>query len=236
MPQIQKIYSTKKESQKKKIFNQKQEKFSKNCRQIVIKILNNIPFKVLKDTKNNTIGLKFLLQFIEGNNTQKLSAKVKNLISTYKLVDQLKLGNKSLNTENGYDFQLTEKDFVDLFTGKYARDILFENKSLEKKRHYIEEYTKVIISFFNFYFLIFLISLQLYEFIGGDKNGISRKALYELLKDSLNYGSDGYSNGISEKGIKDEVEEILKFVNSNSENDNKSDYISLNDFVNILTS
>jgi hypothetical protein len=65
------------------------------------------------------------------------------LISSYKLIDQLKLGNLSLNTENGYDFELNEDDFVNLFTGKYAKDIVFGNKSLEKKRHYTEEYTKV---------------------------------------------------------------------------------------------
>jgi hypothetical protein len=49
----------------------------------------------------------------------------------------------SLNTENGYDFELSENDFINLFTGKYVRDTLFGNKSLEKKRHYAEEYTKV---------------------------------------------------------------------------------------------
>lgn len=60
----------------------------------------------------------------------------------------MKLGNKSLNSESGYDFQLTENDFIDLFTGKHAKDVLFENKSLEKKRHLMEDYMKV-----NFLFI-----------------------------------------------------------------------------------
>jgi len=72
-----------------------------------------------------------------------LSPSIKNFISVFKLTDQLKLGNKSLNEDSGYDFELEEKDFQELFTGQYIRDLLFQSKSYEKKRHYIEEYTKV---------------------------------------------------------------------------------------------
>lgn len=78
------------------------------------------------------------------NNNPNLSATMKNFISVYKLTDQLRLGNKSLDEETGYDFDLTEKDFVELFTGKYIKDLLFESKSYEKRRHYLEEYSKVL--------------------------------------------------------------------------------------------
>lgn len=81
-------------------------------------------------------------QLIDNSNAN-ISPTIKSFISVFKLTDQLRLGNKTLNEETGYDFDLTEQDFVDLFTGKYIKDLLFESKSYEKKRHYIEEYSKV---------------------------------------------------------------------------------------------
>jgi len=79
------------------------------------------------------------------NDEININQSVRNFLSAFKLTDQLKIGNKTLNEDSGYDFYLTEKDFVELFTGKYIKDLLFQSKSLEKKRHYIEEYTKVLI-------------------------------------------------------------------------------------------
>jgi len=67
-----------------------------------------------------------------------------------------------LNDETGYDFDLTEKDFVELFTGKYIKGLLFDSKSYEKKRHYIEEYSKV--SYKNYYISNFFFSLLIIIF------------------------------------------------------------------------
>ena len=97
--------------------------------------------------KTPTVSLKLIKQRIDNSEDTKITPAVRNFIAFYKLTYQLKKGNKSLETEGGYDFQLTEKDFVDLVTGKYIKNILFDSKTLEKKRHYIEEYCKVF--FFN---------------------------------------------------------------------------------------
>jgi len=79
------------------------------------------------------------------NNDINISPTIKNFLSVYKLADQLKIGNESLNEETGYDYNLTEQDFIELFTGKYINNLLFQSKSLEKKRHYVEEYMKVLL-------------------------------------------------------------------------------------------
>lgn len=120
------------EIEAKKVFK---ELLTISCN-ILLKIYNIV-------SKTNTISLKFLKQIIDNSEEIKISPIIRNFITVFKLTDQLKLGNKSLNTEYGYDFQLTENDFIELFTGKYIKDILFDSRSLEKKRHYIEEYSKV---------------------------------------------------------------------------------------------
>ena len=86
---------------------------------------------------------------------------------------------------------------------------------------------------FNEFYIIIIIIIKLYEFIGGDKNRLSRKALYDLFKESLIHGKDGAINNISEKSLNEEIDEILKFVNLENSD---QDFISLNDFVNILLS
>lgn len=66
--------------------------------------------------------------------------------------------------------------------------------------------------------------------MGADPRGLSRKALFETLKDSLllAYGSN---SNISSEMIQKEVDEIISVFSKNG-----SDYISLADFVNIMTS
>jgi len=73
----------------------------------------------------------------------------------------------------------------------------------------------------------------MYEIIGDDKNVISTKALFECLKDSLliNNGSNFKINSEMTKMIDTEVEEIIKIFSKDD-----SDFISIEDFVNILIS
>jgi len=66
--------------------------------------------------------------------------------------------------------------------------------------------------------------------MGADQRGLSRKALLNTLKDSLLLALGSNAN-ISSDRIEKEVDEII-----NTFSQNGTDYISLADFVNIITS
>ena len=66
--------------------------------------------------------------------------------------------------------------------------------------------------------------------MGADQRGLSRKALFNTLKDSLLLALGSNAN-ISSDRIEKEVDEII-----NTFSQNGTDYISLADFVNIITS
>jgi len=66
--------------------------------------------------------------------------------------------------------------------------------------------------------------------MGADPRGISRKALFETLKDSLLLAY-GKSAGINPEMLQKEVDEIISTFSKNG-----SEYISLADFINMMTS
>jgi len=66
--------------------------------------------------------------------------------------------------------------------------------------------------------------------MGADQRGLSRKSLLNTLKDSLLLALGSNAN-ISSDRIEKEVDEII-----NTFSQNGTDYISLADFVNIITS
>jgi len=66
--------------------------------------------------------------------------------------------------------------------------------------------------------------------MGANKKGISKKVLFECLRDSL-FLAYGVNSKISTEMINKEVDDIIKTFTKNN-----SDYIPLEDFVNIVTS
>lgn len=66
--------------------------------------------------------------------------------------------------------------------------------------------------------------------MGADQRGLSRKALFNTLKDSL-IMAYGENSNINPEMINKEVDEIINTFSKTG-----SDYIPLADFINIITS
>ena len=91
---------------------------------------------------------------------------------------------------------------------------MFSEDNLENKRLYIEEYYK------------------LYNLMGGDSKGISKNSLRTCLNKAYNFYNNNENNQSEIASIK-EVNEIFQLLSTDNIN---SEYLSINDFINIMTS
>ena len=167
-------------------------------------------FRQLCEMNNgqNTIDLNFIRQILTLNGNQFSSSFLK-IITRYQLTDAIKEGN--FNPESYYKRVLSSEEFTHFITGKDIKDLVFENDKLNEKRFKTEEYYK------------------LYELMGGNKEGIHKENVKKCLKiayEALNGDSSSDSQIIDK-----EVEEIIELLSTGN-----NDTLSLQDFVNIMTS
>ena len=145
-----------------------------------------------------------------------MSEVVLKIITTYHLTENVKSGK--FKTDHFYDEVLNNGEFCNLISGKNMKNLLF-NEGLENKRFHTEEFYK------------------LYALMGGTEKGISRQNLEKTIQSALKFYSDPGSFMLSEdeinfpKQIKEEIDEIFKFISTEN-----SEYLSLKDFVNAMTS
>ena len=163
------------------------------------------------------ITIKQLGETIEThNNDADIPLNTKNAILNYKLVDSIIEGKV---TEKINPNSFNEKNFVDFFSGKDLKNILFES-TIDEKKEKVEILT------------------NLYGMIGGNKENINKKNLVESLKifyNMIKYPDTHFKlDKINDRDIIDQAEkeanEIIEFLGDDGQN------ITLNDFINIMTS
>ncbi len=145
-----------------------------------------------------------------------ISKNVKNSILNYKLVDNIIEGKVS---ENFNPTVFDEENFVNYFSGKELKEILFDY-NLDEKKNKIETLT------------------NLYGMIGGNSEGIQKDKLIDSLKKFYHlckYPDEPFElKNLNDQDIKkkaeEEAKEIIELLGENQES------ISLNDFINMMTS
>ena len=145
-----------------------------------------------------------------------ISKNVKNSILNYKLVDNIIEGKVS---ENYNPTVFDEENFVNYFSGKELKEILFDY-NLDEKKNKIETLT------------------NLYGMIGGNSEGIQKDKLIDSLKKFYHlckYPDEPFElKNLNDQDIKkkaeEEAKEIIELLGENQES------ISLNDFINMMTS
>ena len=176
------------------------------------KLYNSLSESLTKDTGNplSEITVKQIGEAIETFQDKiNISQNTKNTILNYKLVDNIIEGKVTSYNPSSFN----EKNFVDFFSGKDLKNILFES-SLEEKKDKVELLT------------------NLYGMIGGNNNGITKENLIKSLKNFyslIKNDKDKNDNEINKKAEK-EAEEIIEFLGEDAQS------ISLNDFINMMTS
>ena len=186
------------ENESRKIFQELQKSFSNGNNK------NEVSIKKIGDA------------YATHNDKIHVSKNVKNSILNYKLVDNIIEGKV---TGNYNPTTFNEESFVNYFSGKELKEILFEY-TLDEKKNKIEILT------------------DLYGMIGGNSEGIEKDKLVNSLQKFYHlckYPNDPFElKNINDNDIKkkaeEEANEIIEFLSENNEN------ISLNDFINMMTS
>jgi hypothetical protein len=158
----------------------------------------------------NTIDLNFIRRLLSINNNNYSELFLK-FITQYKIIDAMK--KKQFSKDSSYNIVFNEEEFVNFITGKDNKDLLFEdNLDLAQKRFKIDDYAK------------------LYELIGGNNDGISKKDLKDniltVLKSLCKEENEDKLYEIAEM----EAEEIIELLAS------KGSGLTPEDFMNIMTS
>ncbi len=175
-------------------------------------VYSNLMESLIKDSENtpSEITVKQIGEALETfSDKVNISQNTKNTILNYKLVDNIIEGKVTSYNPSSFD----EKNFVDFFSGKDLKNILFEC-SLDEKKDKVELLT------------------NLYGMIGGNNNGITKENLIKSLKNFYSLIKNDKNNNDNEinKKAEKEAEEIIEFLGENAES------ISLNDFINMMTS
>ena len=195
------------------------EKVEENLEKQSKELYNNL-YRTLTKNEDNAeqiITIKKLGETIETHNDQaNIPLNTKNAILNYKLVDSIIEGKV---TEKCNPNSFDEKNFVDFFSGKDLKKVLF-NSSIDEKKEQVEILT------------------NLYGMIGGNTGGINKNNLVNSLKTFYNmikYPDSHFKfEKITDRDINDQAEkeanEIIEFLGDDGKN------ISLNDFINMMTS
>ena len=166
--------------------------------------------------EDSNIPIKKIGEAFATHNKIPISKNVKNSILNYKLVDNIIEGKVN---ENFNPTVFDEENFVNYFSGKELKEILFDY-NLDEKKNKIETLT------------------NLYGMIGGNSEGIQKDKLIDSLKKFYHlckYPNDPFElNNLNDQDIKkkaeEEAKEIIELLGENQES------ISLNDFINMMTS
>ena len=195
------------------------KKVEENLEKQSKELYNNLYRTLTKNEENaeNIITIKKLGETIETHNEQvNMPLNTKNAILNYKLVDSIIEGKV---TEKCNPNSFDEKNFVDFFSGKDLKKVLF-NSSIDEKKEQVEILT------------------NLYGMIGGNTGGINKNNLVNSFKTFYNmikYPDSHFKfEKITDRDINDQAEkeanEIIEFLGDDGKN------ISLNDFINMMTS
>ena len=137
------------------------------------------------------------------------------LITNYKLNEHILENN--FNPTIFYDILLEENEFCDLISGIKTKEILNLNTNIDEKRQHIEYYT------------------NLYTLMGGTNEGISKENLakcFKIVFEMLDNPNDLLnSTTLNYKEYKGLAEEVIANLSRN-----KSELLSPEDFINIMTS
>ena len=166
--------------------------------------------------EDSNIPIKKIGEAFATHNKIPISKNVKNSILNYKLVDNIIEGKVS---ENFNPTVFDEENFVNYFSGKELKEILFDY-NLDEKKNKIETLT------------------NLYGMIGGNSEGIQKDKLIDSLKKFYHlckYPDEPFElKNLNDQDIKkkaeEEAKEIIELLGENQES------ISLNDFINMMTS
>ncbi len=195
------------------------KKVEENLEKQSKELYNNL-YRTLTKNEDNAeqiITIKKLGETIETHNEQaNIPLNTKNAILNYKLVDSIIEGKV---TEKCNPNSFDEKNFVDFFSGKDLKKVLF-NSSIDEKKEKVEILT------------------NLYGMIGGNTEGINKNNLVNSFKTFYNmikYPDSHFKfEKITDRDINDQAEkeanEIIEFLGDDGKN------ISLNDFINMMTS
>ena len=181
-------------------------------------LFDNLKKALSKDSKNidSNLPIKKIGEALATHNNIPISKNVKNSILNYKLEDNIIEGKV---TGNFNPTVFNEESFVNYFSGKELKEILFDS-NLDEKKNKIETLT------------------NLYGMIGGNSERIEKdklinslKKFYHLCKypnipNQLDHINDFDIN----KKAEEEAKEIIELLGENQES------ISLNDFINMMTS
>ena len=190
----------------------------KNLEKESRELFENLKKALSKDSKNidSDLPIKKIGEAFATHNKIPISKNVKNSILNYKLEDNIIEGKV---TGNFNPTVFNEESFVNYFSGKELKEILFDS-NLDEKKNKIETLT------------------NLYGIIGGNSERIEKdklinslKKFYHLCKypnipNQLDHINDFDIN----KKAEEEANEIIELLGENQES------ISLNDFINMMTS
>ena len=190
----------------------------KNLEKESRELFENLKKALSKDSKNidSDLPIKKIGEAFATHNKIPISKNVKNSILNYKLEDNIIEGKV---TGNFNPTVFNEESFVNYFSGKELKEILFDS-NLDEKKNKIETLT------------------NLYGMIGGNSERIEKdklinslKKFYHLCKypnipNQLDHINDFDIN----KKAEEEAKEIIELLGENQES------ISLNDFINMMTS
>ena len=190
----------------------------KNLEKESRELFENLKKALSKDSKNidSDLPIKKIGEALATHNNIPISKNVKNSILNYKLEDNIIEGKV---TGNFNPTVFNEESFVNYFSGKELKEILFDS-NLDEKKNKIETLT------------------NLYGMIGGNSERIEKdklinslKKFYHLCKypnipNQLDHINDFDIN----KKAEEEAKEIIELLGENQES------ISLNDFINMMTS
>jgi hypothetical protein len=118
---------------------------------------------------------------------------------------------------NEEDENITEDEFIELVTGSLIKEILFDYNLNDKRKKL--DHLKI-----------------LFEMMGGDEKGLSGEVLKKNMQNFMEFISDvdGFVDNenslYAKNNFNSEVEDIIRLLATQY-----SDYISLEDFVNILS-
>ena len=164
--------------------------------------------KLNDDQKQVDLNFIRRLLAINNNNYSKIFLK---FITQYKLIDEMRKGK--FNKDNLHNVVFNEEEFVNFLTGKDTKDLIFDdNSDLSQKRFKIEDYAK------------------LYEWIGGNQNGINKEDLVKNIKEVLELLNQNESEDKLNLIAEEQAKEIIELLGSNV------DSLTPEDFMNIMTS
>lgn len=186
----------------------------------VQEILNNRSKEIFKNLADemgsgtNEIYLDHLRTLISSfGDEANMKTDIKQLISNYHVIENIL--NNSVSTD-----KISQEEFCDFLSGKEIKKLLFES-NIDEKRQKVEYFYK------------------LFTIMGGTNNGISADCLNKCIIEmrSLYEDPDKYINSsssslsVDKKTYVQEAQELINLLSMD-----KSDKLSLEDYINIMTS